>query len=385
MQIYQPSRQLSVLTSALLSFSVLVAIAKPVVAQSISLSNITGNVSIQGVRAGLWRLLPSVGGQSVSGNNKTVDSNKIIKIESNGQAVLECGNKQKHVLGAGDHPVSRYCPAGNARNIARGADIPEQNFIDQAMFAATQVSEDFPALGNTAFLNVESLSQRHPTFADLAGNNLAIYGYKEEAENIEFIESLMPGGYYYYPYFGDGEDTSVATSFVFNILPETEAAVVLTQVATIKSQDLEADEQAIALAMLYLDYEYQPNNPTSSSFSLNSLALEVLNERIEAGSEHLPLYLLQAEAYMAMGLLDEAKLTYGQILSLATETGKVEYQAAIHELLGDIANAEMEFNRSFSESETVQYHWQTALSLHQQLGNLEQIDVIQDKLNNSPL
>ena len=132
----------------------------------------------------------------------------------------------------------------------------------------------------------------------------------------------------------------------------------------------------MATALAYL--RYQPSDTEAEYFALNSLALKLLDERIGAGSDNLQLYLLKAEAYLAMGLFDEAQAVYEEVAESADLNEDIAYLANAHLWLGEIAASNF---AETANTESILEHFQIAHDLYQELGEQSQVELLQRKID----
>ncbi|MGA1355608.1 MAG: tetratricopeptide repeat protein, partial [Prochlorothrix sp.] len=114
------------------------------------------------------------------------------------------------------------------------------------------------------------------------------------------------------------------------------------------------------------------------SISLYSIVLikwsiAIVQDRIQAGTRNSQLYLLEAEAYLAMDLPLEARQSFQQALALAEVNAELERQADSYRGLGEIAARQ-------TEETTARELFQKALALYEKLEDSEQTRYIQTEL-----
>ncbi|NEQ43040.1 MAG: hypothetical protein F6K00_05555 [Leptolyngbya sp. SIOISBB] len=233
---------------------------------------------------------------------------------------------------------------------------------------------------NTALLRTNSLTvQWHPV-AGATSYAVAITGkdveWKVEVTETEAIfdelKSLKPNYRYSIVVTADNGVSSDAGEPVgFTLLPETESDRVNAQVEAIKAEQREPDEEALAIALEYLEFEH--SNPDWRSYSLNQAAIDVLEARIEAGTEDSRVYLLQADTYLRIGLPLLAQERYEEALTSAQAAGQAEWQAESHWGLADVAQGQTEYADALN-------HLQMAQALYENLGNLEQATELQTQI-----
>jgi len=124
----------------------------------------------------------------------------------------------------------------------------------------------------------------------------------------------------------------------FTLLPETEHDRVNAQVDDIKAELLEPDEEALAIALAYFEFEHSDSD--WQSYALNQYAIDVLESRIQAGTEDSRVHLLQADTYWRIGLPLLARERYEEALTYAQAAGQLELQSESHWGLGDVAQGQ---------------------------------------------
>ncbi len=225
---------------------------------------------------------------------------------------------------------------------------------------------------NTALLGTNSLAvQWHPV-AGATSYTVEITGkdvkWKVEVTETEAIfdelKSLKPNYRYSIVVTADNGISSDAGEPVgFTLLPATESDRVNDRVEVIKTEQLAPEEEALKIALNYLEFEH--SDPDWRSYSLNQAAIDVLEARIEAGTEDSRVYLLQADTYLKVGLPLLAQERYEEALTYAQAAGQAEWQAESHWGLADVAQGQTEYVDALT-------HLQTAQEIYESLGNLEQ-------------
>jgi len=262
-------------------------------------------------------------------------------------------------------------PNRNVRN--RGSRNPSRAPFDESLpYVLTP--------RNTALIGTDALTlQWHP----IAG--ASSYTVEVNGKNVDWevqvtgteavfdeLQSLEPNYRYTLVVTTDeGISSESAEPVGFTLLPETESDRVNAQVEAIKAEQLEPDEESIAIALAYFEFEH--SDPDRRGYALNQAAIDVLETRIQAGTEDSRVYLLQADTYLRIGLLLLAQERYEEALAYAQAAGQPELQAESHWGLGDVAQGQTEY------ADAVE-HLQAAQSLYQDLGDLEQVDELQTQI-----
>lgn len=358
----QTQRSPRVLTSLTLAVGILLSLASPALSLRGAhyLSAVQGDVYIRRV----LRFLPQ---RASSGD--LVKTDQILRVDPNSQVTLVCSNHTSHRLSPGTHAVSDYCPAPPP-----ASETPRN--LTREVFDGNQPYLLSPR--NTALLSPENfLIQWHQNSDgdDTELTEITVQG-RDVNWTIETSLNQIPydgpqtfrADFSYTVTVERGEKSSSAQ---FSVLPEFERDRVNQAVAAIQALDLEPDAAAIGLALVYLNYQH--GDPDRHSNSLNLEALQVLQERIQAGTRNSQLYLLQAEAYLAMDLPLEARQGFRQTLELAEANNEQERLADSYRRLGEIAARQ-------TEDETAREFLQNALALYEELGDQEQVENAQEQL-----
>jgi hypothetical protein len=161
------------------------------------------------------------------------------------------------------------------------------------------------------------------------------------------LASLVPDYRYTIVVTSDtGRSTRSEESVGFAILPETESDRVNAQIDAIKAEQLDPDEEALAIALAYRDFEH--SDPDWQSYALNQAAIDVLETRIEGCTEDSRVYLLQADTYLRIGLPLLAQDRYQQALAYAEAAEQPELQAESYWGLGDVAQKQAEYEEALA-------------------------------------
>ena len=230
---------------------------------------------------------------------------------------------------------------------------------------------------NTALIGTDALTlQWHPVAGtssykvEIDGKNI---DWEVEVTGTEVVfdklESVEPNYRYTIVITTDeGLSSTLGEPVGFTRLPETESDRVNAQVEAIKAELLEPEETALAIALEYFGFEH--SDPDWSSYALNQAAIDVLETRIQAGTEDSRVYLLQADTYLKIGLPLLARERYEEALTYTQTAWQPELQAESHWGLGDVAYGQTEYADAIE-------HFQAAQTLYQDLGELELVEELQ--------
>lgn len=362
MQIYRYSPALISMT---LAVGAVAALATPSWAQARRfhyLNHVRGDV-----RVGQYMIRPDPASEGM-----TVPSTHSIRLGGNGRVTLNCSNGTRHPFNRpGTYAVSDYCPSDVAlpdgpRNLPRDPFNVALPYLLSPRNTALIVPENLllewnPVLGATSYqVQIEG-----------RGVNWAV---EVDEPQVRFPDtaSLQPNYRYTVVITADnGLSSRNGLPVGFAVLPAAEVERVNEAVEQIQAQGLEPDIEAIALAMLYLDYKH--SDPGWDAYALNQSALEVLAARSEAGTENPAIYLLQAEAYLASGLPLLARGSYEQALALGQTLEQREIQAKSHVGLGEIAAGQTVYCEAIA-------HLRAAQTLYGELGDREQVETLQARI-----
>ena len=230
---------------------------------------------------------------------------------------------------------------------------------------------------NTALLGTEAIAlQWNPVAGassytvEIAGKEFTVTGTKA---TFDELESLDPNYRYTIVITADnGISSATAEPVGFARLPETERDRVNAQVEAIKAESLSADETALAIALAYRDFEH--SDPDWQSYALNQAAINVLDDRIQAGTEDSRIYLLQADTYLRVRLPLLARERYEAALTSALSAEQTELQAECYWGLAEVAKGQAENDAAIA-------HFQSAQALYEELGDLEQVEELQVQLD----
>ncbi|NER80693.1 MAG: hypothetical protein F6K42_14200 [Leptolyngbya sp. SIO1D8] len=230
---------------------------------------------------------------------------------------------------------------------------------------------------NTALIGTDALTlQWHPV------EGATSYTVKIDGRDVDWevevtgteatfdgLKSLKPN--YRYTVFVTTYTNISSGSVGFTLLSETERDRVNAQIEAIKARQLEPNEEAIYIALRYLEFEHSDRD--WHSYALNQAAIDVLETRIQVGTEDSRVYLLQADTYLRVGLPLLARERYEEALTYAQAAGQAELQAESHWGLADVAQGPTEYADALD-------HLQMAQELYENLGNLEQATELQTQI-----
>ncbi|MEA5464993.1 tetratricopeptide repeat protein [Leptothoe sp. PORK10 BA2] len=234
---------------------------------------------------------------------------------------------------------------------------------------------------NTALMGTNSLTfQWHPVegatsyTVEIDGRNV---DWEVEVTGTEAVFDEVASIVVNYRYTivittNEGISSKLGEPVGFVLLPETESDRVNAQVEAIKAEQLEPDEEALAIALKYLEFEHSALD--WRSYALNQAAIDVLESRIQAGTEDSRVYLLQADTYLRVGLPLLARERYGEALNRAEVAAQPELQAESHWGLADVAKGQTEYEDALA-------HFQRAHELYEGLGDLEQAEELQIQID----
>lgn len=295
-----------------------------------------------------------------------------IRVEgSSSQVILVCSNNTTHRLNVGTHRVSDYCPPPTSqrpgpRNSPRDPFDPTLPYVIGAR--------------NTALLDTENLSINWNPVVGASQYYVTITGEgvdwsaQTEQSQVAYAGSEKFQSDYRYSVniFADSMSTEQGISVGFTVLPSEEVEIVTDEVRSIEALQLDPDTEAIALALFYSAYKH--SDPERRSYALNQSAIDVLQERIDTGTDNSQIYLLQADTYLTVGLPLLAKEKYLKALSLAESNNLSEQQALSSVGLGIIEEGQTNYSDAIS-------YFQTAIQIYETLGDTEQVETLADRLN----
>ena len=298
-----------------------------------------------------------------------------IRVGGNSRVTLKCSNLTTHDLSTGTYRVSSYCPTPTSRR--PGAPNPSRGPFDTALPYVIGPR-------NTALLTADRLTLRWHPVANATQYQVTITGRGVNWTTIVTQpEVTYSGAATFQPSYSynvviranSGLSSFTSNRVGFTVLPPAEVAQVSRQVNQVKTSNLQPDVEAIALALIYGGYEHSDRD--RHSYALNQLALNVLQERIDAGTNNIQIYLLQADTYLTIGLPLAARERYLKALALATASNLLEPQAQSQMGLGLVAAGQTEYSDAIR-------HLTTAQSLYQDLGDLAQVEALQTQIEELP-
>lgn len=256
----------------------------------------------------------------------------------NGRAVVICNNLKPWPVPVGKPVrVSSGCPATTA-TLRRRND-------NQAPPRGNE--EEGPILlspRNTALLPIDPITFR---WQPVEGASRYQFALKRLASVIWSTETaktqvpypgqppLTPNRSYFIAIAADnGKVTPEDAQPTLTILSAPQAAALQKQEQQVEVLNLEPDAKALTLAYLYRSTCLDAMTPSTC---LNQAAIDVLAERIEAGSQDAAIYQLQANTYQQIGLQQKAEALYQKALTQAQTSEHLWQQAEIQQQLGLIA------------------------------------------------
>ncbi|NEQ83521.1 MAG: hypothetical protein F6K26_25975 [Moorea sp. SIO2I5] len=146
---------------------------------------------------------------------------------------------------------------------------------------------------------------------------------------IVYDGELQPGEIYFVNVVSDNgvssqEEDSDGQYSWFIVLEEEEAKTLQEQVAVIKQQELNQEQEAFILAYFYRGNE------------LNAEAIQILEGLVKSGSQTTTVYQLLGDIYQQVGLSLMAKEVYGQGLALTTEEENSQVKAMMQWGLAEV-------------------------------------------------
>ena len=234
---------------------------------------------------------------------------------------------------------------------------------------------------NTALIGTDTLTLQWNPVAGASSYTVEVNGknidWEAEVTRTEVVfdelASVEPNYRYTIVITTDNGISSASGEQVgFTLLPEAEHDLVKAQIEAIKAEQLSPDEEALAMALAYFDFEH--SDPDWQSYALNQAAINVLRTRIRAGTEDSRVYLLLADTYLKIGLPLLARRCYETSLARAQTAGQAELQAESYWGLAEVAKGQ-------AENEDAITHFQTSQSLYEALGDLEQVEELQVQID----
>ncbi|WP_204139941.1 tetratricopeptide repeat protein [Halomicronema sp. CCY15110] len=237
---------------------------------------------------------------------------------------------------------------------------------------------------NTAVFDTEALTLQWQPIEGATSYTVEINGngidWQEEVTGTEAtfdeLESLVPNRRYTIVVMTDSGISSESDNVGFQLLPETERDRVNAQIDTIKSAQWDADEEALEIALQYLNFEHSDSG--WRSYALNQAAIDVLEIRIQAGTEDSRVYLLQADTYLRIGLPLLARERYEKALTYAEAAGQLELQAESYWGLGDVAQGQTEYEDALA-------HLQMSQAFYEDLSDHEMAEALQIQIEKLPI
>lgn len=294
-----------------------------------------------------------------------------VRLGANSRVTLNCRNGTEYTFDRADtYNVGYYCSAENDVRAGARRAPSRGSFNTSLPYVLTP--------RNTALIPTNSLVlQWHPvegaTSYEVTLSGAGVNWTTQVSEpqvNYSDVTAVRPD-YRYTMVVTANNGLSSGQLSGFSVLSQSESDRVNAQVEAIKARQLEPDIEAIALALEYLNFQH--SDPDRQSYALNQAALDVLEERIEAGTDNSLIYLLQAETYLTVGLPLMARERYEQALTLAQASEQREVQAESYLGLAAVAEGQTEYDVAIA-------HWQAAQQLYEELGDRDQVEESQVRI-----
>lgn len=242
---------------------------------------------------------------------------------------------------------------------------------------------------NTALFETDALTLKWQPVEGATSYTVEINGNDIDGDDIDWkdevtgteatfdeLDSIVLNRRYTIVVTTDSGVSSESQDVGFQVLPETERDRVNAQVGAIKAEQLDPDEEALAIALAYRNFEH--SDPDWRSHALNQAAIDVLETRIQAGTEDGRVYLLQADTYLRIGLSLLARERYAEALTYSEAAGQLELQAESYWGLGDVAQGQTEYEDALA-------HWQMSQAFYEDLGDLEMTEALQAQIEKLPI
>lgn len=296
-----------------------------------------------------------------------------LRVSAGSTVDVVCSDIRPHTFSAGTYTIGDHCASGSPslqtvrRRSARPFNTTSPYVISPRNTALLEETQP------TIYWNPVEGARRYGV--SVIGPDQAEVWTTEVSETDVIYDgpALLPDTRYRIVITADnGLSSSANDSVGFTLLSMAEAARVKALVAQLQALSQNTEAEAIGLALLYQSYTHR--NPAQHSNGLNQAALDVIQERIDVGTENSQIYLLQGDIYLAVGLPLKAQKQYEQALALAMERGQLRRQADSHEGLAIVAQGESEVADAIS-------HLESALKIHEMLGDSTQVPALQERID----
>ncbi|MCG8364572.1 MAG: tetratricopeptide repeat protein [Pseudanabaenales cyanobacterium] len=294
-----------------------------------------------------------------------------LRVSAGSTVDVVCNNIRLHTLAAGTYTISDYCNTEGPISLP-SSRRPARDFNANLPYVLRP--------RNTALLEAPQPTIRWNPVDGAQSYEVRVSGpdgqWTTDVSDTEVIydgPALQPDIRYRIVITANNDlSSSPDVPVGFTLLSMEEAARVKDQVAQLLALPQNADAAAIGLALLYQSYMH--SNPAQHSNALNQAALDVLQKRIDDGTENSQIYLLQGDIYLAVGLPLKAQKQYEQALELAMEAEQLTRQADSYEGLATVAQGESEVSDAIS-------HLKSALRIYETLGNVTQVNALQERID----
>ncbi|WP_204140065.1 hypothetical protein [Halomicronema sp. CCY15110] len=333
----------------------------PALAQSLGvnyISDIGGQAEVNGNRAYV--------GDFVRGTDE-------LRVRSGGNVGIVCNNEtRERQFPAGTYTVGDYCTESSSLRTGRRRPSREVNGTvpyvisprETALLPGTVPTLSWnPVAGAQTYQVQVYANPTQPLWTEeVSGTSVAYDGPPLEPGVRYLIEVSSDTGL---------SSNALGAAVGFRLLLSSEAEPILVEAEALRAAELNEDATAIALALLYSNSP-PPTGP--NPLTLTQAAIDMLEDRIEAGTDNALIYVLQGDLYLSIGLTPEAQTLYRQGLALATESGQLQGQAGAWDGLALLAQARVDIETAIAQT-------QEALALYDVLGDSEQVAVLAERLD----
>jgi|GEM_PF-1008358 len=136
----------------------------------------------------------------------------------------------------------------------------------------------------------------------------------------------------------DERGRSQTSTLLFRLISETETARIQTEIAALESQDLSPEAKAIARADIYESVAH-PNTRPPEDIGLILEAIAPLEAVADNGTKTPYLYRILGDAYLQVGLLEQAEAHYQKTVNYAQSAEHARDRVAAQVALASIAAA----------------------------------------------
>ncbi len=197
----------------------------------------------------------------------------------------------------GKHQVSNYCPQGEKTE-------PLGNNTTFRPGTEDLTKTPYIISPRNSWIFPEEITIKWNQVSEATSYTVKIEDWEAETTNTEIVyagEPLTPG-FYFVRVKADNDESSGDVGF--SIIDPEQAQLVREEAEKIKQEGLDKEAEAFILARFY------------RSNDLKMLAIEILEDLVQSGSQTKNVYLLLADIYDQVGLKLEAQERYEQALEL---------------------------------------------------------------------